>query len=320
MAEMRMRSDPAAQDSGEGMLAEELAPPPGFEVLTGAACEAAPLRSPLWQTRLCRDDRLVILRAAQRETLLKAGIEDPASLGSGPLVAGRIGGGRVPHVLVRVGTESWVLKAYHRGGMVARWNSSRYWGASRFLRELAVAVHAERSGVPTAEVLALVLRGAGLGSVRAWLVTRYLPGARPLSEFFGTSDEARIFRAAGEAVRHMHRAGIDHTDLNVTNIIASAEGAEPRVFVIDWDRARIRRRGAWNAHANLARLWRSVDKGLRLGRFRMPARGGVSWMRPLRAFLRGYFGEARELTPEVRAYFRRRRARLAWRSLFWRRS
>ncbi|MBI4601298.1 MAG: hypothetical protein HY721_04975 [Planctomycetes bacterium] len=283
----------AAQGSAPGDL-EGI--PEGFEALrvTGAA-----------------GVRTVILKSRLRDRLLEAGVRDPRNLGAGPLVAGWIEGGRTRHALLRCGDEAWVLKSYRRGGVLGRWNSSRYWGARRFLDELRVAAHAERAGIPTAEVLALVVERAGLGSVRAWLVTRYLAGVRPLPELFGDAREGPIFRAAGEAVGRMHEAGIDHPDLHIGNIMGSFDGDEPHVHIVDWDRARVRERSAWSPYANLVRLWRSVEKGRRSG--------GVRRLeRPVREFIRGYFAGRPRALREARGYFRRRAFLLGVRLWLWR--
>ena len=140
--------------------------PPGFESLQFPRERGFP------------GERLVLLRSSSKQPLLEAGVSDPESMASGPLVAGWIEGGRTHHALVRAGAESWVLKEYRRGGLIGRWNASRYWRRGRFFEELHVAAAAQSAGVPTAEVLALVLEGAGLGSVRAWLLTRFLPAHR----------------------------------------------------------------------------------------------------------------------------------------------
>ena len=265
----------------------------------------------------------MVVKSALRDLLLNAGIDDPRQLASGPRVVGRIGGGRTPHALVRGDDGVWVLKAYLRGGLIARWNRDRYWGRERFLRELRVAVRADRSGVPTVEVLALVLEEAGLGSVRCWLLTRLQPDARPLQEFLRTGAEAPLSRAAGEAVSRMHRAGIDHPDLNVSNLVGWMDGETPRVCIIDWDGACCREAGTWSPSANLLRLWRSIVKGRQLGYFDPGwGRDGTGVFAPavgLRAFLRGYFrGRPAELSA-ARVYFKRRLWLIAIRALFWRR-
>ena len=57
----------------------------------------------------------------------------------------------------------------------------------------------------------------------------------------------------------MHRAGIEHLDLNLGNLITDSPAAEssPRVLILDWDRARQHSREGEFALRNLLRLFRS---------------------------------------------------------------
>jgi 3-deoxy-D-manno-octulosonic acid kinase len=54
----------------------------------------------------------------------------------------------------------------------------------------------------------------------------------------------------------LHRAGVDHADLNAHNILLDSQGV---VSVIDFDRGRLRSPGSWR-NANLLRLHRSLGK------------------------------------------------------------
>lgn len=285
----------------------EARPPDGFEAIRSRAGGTL---------------RTVIVRSTLRDRLQRAGLEDPRELSSGERVIGRLEGGRTPHCLIEDSGEVWVLKAYRRGGFLARWNRDRYWGRNRFLRELQVAVHAERSGVPTVDALAMVFEDAGLGSVRCWLLTRCLLEARPVREFLRTPREAAMARAAGEAVRRMHAAGIDHPDLNVSNLVGWMEEGAARVAILDWDGARCREDGTWSPDANLLRLWRSILKGEKLGRLETgwgpDGRGGFTPAVGLRAFLKAYFSGRRADLESAARYFRRRLPLLRLRSLFWR--
>lgn len=273
----------------------------------------------------------VIVAARHREAMLSVGLDDPEVLASPTAVAGWLEGGRVRHPVIAAPGDLWVVKAYRRGGLVARWNLDRYWWHRRFLRELETAVGALHAGVPAPEPVALVLEPAGLlGSFRAWQVVRFLEGVRSLREVLRESPAADgeapellgpIFRAAGEAVRRMHVAGIDHPDLNLGNILARPGPGTPpdpsgapiaSAYIVDWDRARLRPAGSWNPHRNLLRLWRSV---LKLAR-RSPSAGGRV-PASLRAFLRGYFGRDRKGLRSLRGYARPRIAILAIRAVFW---
>jgi 3-deoxy-D-manno-octulosonic acid kinase len=247
---------------------------------------------------LREDGRAILVHASVRDAFLRTGAQDPARLAASPCVAGWIEGGRTRHALVRVDGDAWVLKSYRRGGLLGLWNAERYWRPARFLDELRLAARAASSGVPTVEVLALIVERAGLGSVRAWLVTRYLASVRPLPAYLGHEAGGTMFRAAGAVVRRMHEAGIDHRDLNWNNLVGAWDGTAASVHVVDWDRARVREPGSWNPGSNLVRLWRSAAKGRRRA-------GAEDLGAPLRSFLRGYFaGRAGELRRN-RAYFRR---------------
>jgi 3-deoxy-D-manno-octulosonic acid kinase len=86
------------------------------------------------------------------------------------------------------------------------------------------------------------------------------------------------WRRVGSAIARLHAAGVDHADLNAHNVLLNGAGA---VSVVDLDRGRVRRAGAW-AGRNLRRLHRSLVKisgCLPPGRFTVE-----TW----RSFLAGY--------------------------------
>ena len=58
----------------------------------------------------------------------------------------------------------------------------------------------------------------------------------------------------GAAVRRLHAEGVWHADLNAHNVLVDRDG---RIWIIDFDRARLRPAGSWAA-ANLARLQQGV--------------------------------------------------------------
>jgi 3-deoxy-D-manno-octulosonic acid kinase len=63
------------------------------------------------------------------------------------------------------------------------------------------------------------------------------------------------WRAVGSSIARLHRAGVDHADLNAHNILITRN----TVTVIDFDRGRVRPPGAWSTR-NLERLQRSLAK------------------------------------------------------------
>ena len=61
----------------------------------------------------------------------------------------------------------------------------------------------------------------------------------------------------GRLLRRFHREGVFHADLNANNILLDAKGG---LFLIDFDRGRLRPPDPKWQQANLARLRRSLDK------------------------------------------------------------
>ncbi len=264
----------------------------------------------------------LVVASRVREAILRAGIDRPEE--AAERAVGWVGGGRARHPVIEVQGERWVLKAYRRGGLLARLNPLLYWGVGRFFEEIVMTLTAIRARVPAPEPVALILRRAGFwGAHRAWQVVTHIPGVASLRELLLTApagsasgrDELRVrFRAAGAAVRRMHDARIDHADLNLGNVLTRAAPERAcEAFIVDWDRARLRSSSGWDPHENLLRLWRSA---LKLARSR---RGGSSSDSvPLRAFLRGYFGRNRAGLRALRRYARLRGGFLLFHRVLWR--
>ena len=173
--------------------------------------------------------------------------------------------GRVAHPVVALPDgERALVRAYHRGGAMARVNRDRYFLGHRSLDELRVTEHARRRGVRVPLVLAAVHRRESVG-YRALLATRWIEGAVPLVEWLaeaGGRAEAGL-RAAGSEIAAMHGAGIDHPDLNLRNLVVVANaGEEVEVHLLDFDRARLVGRPAPPPlrARNLRRLARSARK------------------------------------------------------------
>jgi 3-deoxy-D-manno-octulosonic acid kinase len=170
------------------------------------------------------------------------------------------GGGRGSALFIRDETRYWVLRHYLRGGLVAKLLRDSYvWlGADRTRAfsewRLLHALRAQGLPVPTAVAARYVRSGF---FYRADLITEALPAARPLSDAItGAVLRDEVWNKVGATIGKFHRAGVHHADLNAHNILLG-EGA--KVFVLDFDRGRIRARGAWERSV-LSRLRRSLDK------------------------------------------------------------
>ena len=92
---------------------------------------------------------------------------------------------------------------------------------------------------------------------RADLVTEELPTRLTLARALEQGPlGADAWRAIGACIGRLHARGVHHADLNAHNLLLGPDGA---VYVLDFDRGRIRARGAWE-QAVLERLQRSLRK------------------------------------------------------------
>ncbi len=90
------------------------------------------------------------------------------------------------------------------------------------------------------------------------LITERLPGVASLATKLGAGRlPADAWRSVGATIARFHAERVFHADLNAHNIQIDDAGA---VYLLDFDRGRIRsRHGAWTL-GNLRRLRRSLDK------------------------------------------------------------
>jgi 3-deoxy-D-manno-octulosonic acid kinase len=153
----------------------------------------------------------------------------------------------------------WVLRHYRRGGAVARWVADRYlWlglERTRPFVEFRLTQRMRALGLPVPRPVAARVLRAGL-TYSGDLITERLPGVPCSSLVARRALDATGWRAAGACVARCHRAGLDHADLNLHNLLLDRAGT---AHVIDLDRAMLRAPGRW-ARGNLARLRRSLDK------------------------------------------------------------
>ena len=153
----------------------------------------------------------------------------------------------------------WVLRHYRRGGAVARWVVDHYlWlglERTRPFVEFRLTQRAHDLGLPVPRPIAGRVQRAGL-TYSGDLITERLPGVPCSSLVARRALDATGWRAAGACVARCHRAGLDHADLNLHNLLLDRPGT---AHMIDLDRAVLRAPGRWTL-GNLARLRRSLEK------------------------------------------------------------
>ena len=199
-----------------------------------------------------------------------------------------------------------VVRHARRGGLVGRIIPDTFFGRCRPFRELLVAEKARNIGIPTAEVVAAVRRGALGPFHRGDVYTKEVTGAVDLLSYLTSMAQhgdlrtlrtkRDTLREAGRIVRMAHDAGLLHADLQLKNVLVRHDG-RPTIFLIDLDKAKWHKR---LPHAlrmmNLMRFARSAAKA---------ARSGVSISRTdMLRFLIGYIGT--DEPSRLRVYWRAR--------------
>lgn len=178
------------------------------------------------------------------------------------------GTGRGPRAVVRLGSgEALLVKAYRRGGVLARVNAERYFATNRFLDELVIGRRARERGIPVGEAIGVVLRAARPGW-HAFGLARFIEGGHDLARLFaGMADRERaagLWAVTMQAVRVAFDGGLEHADLNLGNVVVREPGNAASAFLVDLDRARWHEGGvpADARRRVLARLERSWTKVL----------------------------------------------------------
>jgi 3-deoxy-D-manno-octulosonic acid kinase len=168
--------------------------------------------------------------------------------------------GRGEVLIVAHGAETWVLRHYRRGGLVARFIDDHYlWlGAerTRAFREWRLLRRLCAAGLPVPSPVAAHVYRTGF-IYTADIITTYLPDTRKLSWFIAQSRvPAACWRRIGGMIRAVHDRGVDHPDLTAHNVLLDDTG---NTFLVDFDNALEKPPGAWQ-RAGVERFKRSLRK------------------------------------------------------------
>ena len=177
-----------------------------------------------------------------------------------------LGRGRGKALLIEYENQQWVLRHYYRGGLVSRLSTDRFlWAGlsmARSFREWSLLEHMCRSGLPVPRPVAARVRRRGVGYT-ADLITVRIPNVRTLSaRLSAESLNSELWHSVGRLIATFHAAGICHADLNAHNIQIDSGN---NLYLLDFDRGRVRNSpGRW-MQGNLDRLQRSLTKLLNQG-------------------------------------------------------
>ncbi|MBX3699967.1 MAG: 3-deoxy-D-manno-octulosonic acid kinase [Dokdonella sp.] len=172
-----------------------------------------------------------------------------------------VDGGRGGTLFVDTPLGACALRHYRRGGLMTRFTRDSYawFGAerTRAFREFRLLAALADAGLPVPAPVAARYRRRGL-RYRADLLTRRIEAVEPLAARMTAQrlDEA-LARAVGATLARFHARGVWHADLNASNILVGSDGT---IWLLDFDRGRLRKPQLVWQRANLVRLRRSFDK------------------------------------------------------------
>ena len=210
----------------------------------------------------------VQVKIDNRYILYDAGcIENPASFGfdadywaSRDAIVG-FAEGRGTTFFIQYAGEDYVLRHYRRGGFIARLSPDQYvWTGlqrTRAWREWHLLAQMREMGLPVPQPVAVQVMRNGM-TYSADIMTRRILHTTTLAEELGRhalSEDA--WQELGSMVRRFHNHGVWHADLNANNVLIDSES---RIYLIDFDRGRLRQPAQQWQQANLDRLKRSLLK------------------------------------------------------------
>ena len=169
--------------------------------------------------------------------------------------------GRAAAVQFEHADRHYVLKHYHRGGLLAPLLGDRYLYTglrrTRAQAEFKLLLTLRKLGLPVPEPVALHIERTGL-HYRTSLITRLIANSQTLAKRLSQQVlQEREWQQIGRVMQRFHRAGVYHSDLNAHNILLDAQG---KVWLIDFDKSYQRSVAASWQLQNLNRLQRSLNK------------------------------------------------------------
>lgn len=154
-----------------------------------------------------------------------------------------------------------VLRHYLRGGWAAKLSRQAYFftgvSTSRPFREYHILAELFEKGLPVPRPVAALCQHKGFVATGA-IMTACIPSAKTLADVVaGAGETEGLWASVGRCIRKFHSAGAWHADLNARNILLDSDS---RVYLIDFDRARLQAGEPVNGERNLKRLKRSLVK------------------------------------------------------------
>lgn len=152
------------------------------------------------------------------------------------------------------------LRHYRRGGLFGKLVSDSYlfseWEKTRSFQEFKLLEHlrAAEVNVPKPIAARAIKKGA---TYRADIISELIPNATDLISILKNKPLSKQqYQKVGQQILNMHAAGVNHTDLNIHNILLDAND---KVWIIDFDKCYLQQGESWKQD-NWNRLKRSFEK------------------------------------------------------------
>jgi len=170
--------------------------------------------------------------------------------------------GRGTTWFVQLDSVQAALRHYRRGGLFGKIISDTYfftgYEKTRSIAEFHLLNHLQGQGVKVPKPIAANVKRYGF-LYKANILSEKIPEAIDLVDILQkrqlTKDE---YTRIGQEIKKLHQAQVNHTDLNIHNILLDANGL---VWIIDFDKCYQQTGDSWK-ESNLQRLLRSFNKEL----------------------------------------------------------
>lgn len=161
---------------------------------------------------------------------------------------------------VQTQKQAAALRHYRRGGLFGKIVKDYYlfsgWSKTRSYAEFMLLNFLSQQGVHVPAPIAARATKKGL-FYQADLLSEMIPDAQDLvSVLKERSLTASEYKKIGSEIKKMHALYVNHTDLNIHNILLDTNG---KVWLIDFDKCAVKKGEDWQA-GNLERLLRSFKK------------------------------------------------------------
>ncbi|KJY87772.1 3-deoxy-D-manno-octulosonic acid kinase [Vibrio neptunius] len=168
--------------------------------------------------------------------------------------------GRGTTWFVQTETIDAALRHYRRGGLFGKLVEDSYlfssWEKTRSYQEFQLLNTLIEAGVNVPRPIAARAIKNGV-TYKADLLSEKIPNAKDLVSILIEKPLSEdMYRKVGLEIRKMHDAQVNHTDLNIHNILIDEQD---KVWIIDFDKCYQQSGNAWK-QGNLERLKRSFEK------------------------------------------------------------